>query len=284
MGELSTRLDQAVQSSHQALSDSELPLPKGFWKGSRTGLLRPTLASLRPGYDDAESEPVPSVAEPDRRPPHLRAMRINAAQSGSDTDDTLVDSTRLTASTMALSTHSNPDAHPPSPPVQMKPWSESQINDYYLLSRVLNINDVRKPEDLVRPLRNRTAWTAEALWILRPFLYVMALRRWGRRATLPFVLSFVLEYLAKQLRSRSFSPPGLPPRIPSPPIRSWPLSWARTLSSPSSPTSSWAAIRQTRQNVPSRPSKMQNGPNAATPSGTTSSVDPCGTTYPSQTR
>jgi peroxin-16 len=213
MGELSTRLDQAVQSSHQALSDSELPLPKGFWKGSRTGLLRPTLASLQPGYDDAESEPAPSLAEPDRRPPHLRAMRINAAQSGSDTDDTLVDSTRLTASTMALSTHSNPDAHPPSPPVQMKPWSESQINDY-LLSRVLNINDVRKPEDLVRPLRNRTAWIAEALWILRPFLYVMALRRWGRRATLPFVLSFVLEYLAKQLRSRSFSPPGAATKNP----------------------------------------------------------------------
>ena len=215
MGNLAERIDNASASLRQgdaASSSSQMgsPPPKGFWKGSRTGLLRPTLASLRPGFEDIEDEtPAPS-ADSDRRPPHLRAMRINAAHSGSDTDDTLVDSTRLNASTTLTHTSaSEPSAtlrkEPPSPPVKMKPWSESQINDY-LLSRVLSANDVRKPEDLVRPLRNRTGRLAEVLWILRPFIYVLALRRWGRRATLPFVLSFALEYIAKEMRIRSFAP------------------------------------------------------------------------------
>lgn len=217
MGKLADRLDVAAASSSSVLSlnGAQAP-PKGYWKGSRTGLLRPTLASLRPGFDDdMEDESLASTTEPDRRPPHLRALRINAAQSGSDTDDTLVDSTRLHASTTLTRTPNGQDAaspssavtrkDPPSPPVHMKPWSESQINDY-LLSRVLTVNDVRKPEDLVRPLRKRTGTLAEVIWILRPFIYVLALRRWGRRATLPFALSFALEYLAKELRIRSFSP------------------------------------------------------------------------------
>lgn len=165
--------------------------------------------------DDIEDEPLTPPTELDRRPPHLRALRINGANSGSDTDDTLVDSTRLNGSTTLARLSANDDPlsnssvtlrkDPPSPPVHMKPWSESQINDY-LLSRVLNVNDVRKPEDLVRPLRNRTGKLAEILWILRPFIYVLALRRWGRTATLPFVLSFAIEYLAKDLRNRSFAP------------------------------------------------------------------------------
>ncbi|CDS00535.1 related to Peroxisomal membrane protein PEX16 [Sporisorium scitamineum] len=217
MGKLADRLDLASSSS---LSFSAAQPPKGFWKGSRTGLLRPTLASLRPGYDDIEPEPpAPTTTDPDRQPPHLRAMRINAAHSGSDTDDTLVDSTRLNSSTTLSRTPASPaDASttalrkdPPSPPVHMKPWSESQINDY-LLSRVLTVNDVRKPEDLVRPLRNRTAHLAEVFWILRPLIYVLALRRWGRTATLPFVLSFVIEYFAKDLRNRSFAPAVAPPK------------------------------------------------------------------------
>ncbi|CBQ72529.1 related to Peroxisomal membrane protein PEX16 [Sporisorium reilianum SRZ2] len=220
MGKLADRLDIAASSS--SLSASVEQPPKGFWKGSRTGLLRPTLASLRPGYDDIEPEPS-ATTDPDRQPPHLRAMRINAAHSGSDTDDTLVDSTRLNASTTLARTPATaadvpPGAStaalrkdPPSPPIHMKPWSESQINDY-LVSRVLTVNDVRKPEDLVRPLRNRTAHLAEVFWILRPLLYVLALRRWGRTATLPFVLSFAIEYFAKDLRARSFAPAPAPAR------------------------------------------------------------------------
>lgn len=215
VGKLAHRLDVATASSNSSLSNSITQPPKGYWKGSRTGLLRPTLASLRPGYDDTEDDPPASAAQPDRRPPHLRAMRINAAHSGSDTGDTLVDSTRLQASTTLYPSAASDDPLSqssnalqkdlPSPPVTMKPWSESQINDY-LLSRVLTVNDVRKPEELVRPLRNRSAHLAEVVWILRPLIYVLALRRWGRKATLPFALSFALEYFAKELRIRSFAP------------------------------------------------------------------------------
>ncbi|KAJ1020604.1 hypothetical protein NDA16_003997 [Ustilago loliicola] len=220
MGNLADRLDDAAAAASSRLLGSSEDLsekpPKGFWKGSRTGLLRPTLASLRPGYDEVEEDPLPPATEPDRQPPHLRAMRINAAgHSGSDTDDTLVDSTRLNGSTTSLTrtptAASTERKDPPSPPIAMKPWSESQINDY-LLSRVLTVNDVRKPSDLVRPLRNRTGHLAEILWILRPFIYVLALRKWGRTATLPFVLSFALEYFAKELRNRSFAQANSAPK------------------------------------------------------------------------
>ncbi|SOV06351.1 related to Peroxisomal membrane protein PEX16 [Ustilago sp. UG-2017a] len=222
MGNFAEKLDDAAAAASSRLLGSSAELsekpPKGFWKGSRTGLLRPTLASLRPGYDDEEEDPLPTANEPDRQPPHLRAMRINAAagHSGSDTDDTLVDSTRLNGSTTSLTRTPAPTTatgrkEPPSPPIAMKSWSESQINDY-LLSRVLTVNDVRKPSDLVRPLRNRTGHLAEVLWILRPFIYVLALRKWGRTATLPFALSFALEYLAKELRNKSFAPANPAPK------------------------------------------------------------------------
>ncbi|SPO26111.1 uncharacterized protein UTRI_02386 [Ustilago trichophora] len=62
----------------------------------------------------------------------------------------------------------------------MKPWSESQINDY-LLSRVLTVNDIRPASDLVRPLRNSTGRLAEIMWILRPFIYVLALPEKAKR-------------------------------------------------------------------------------------------------------
>lgn len=199
MGNLAEKIDNATQQMRDGAP------PKGFWKGARTGFLRPTLASLRPGFDDI-ADPVDPAPELDSRLPHLRALQINAAHSGSDSDDTLVDSSRLNASTSLNASQVNAAATQnkalPSPPLTIKPWTETQINDY-LLSRVLSVNDVRKPEDLVRPLREGLGKTAEALWILRPLIYVLAIRRWGRKATLPFALSFALEYLAKDLRQRS---------------------------------------------------------------------------------
>ncbi|PWY99836.1 peroxisome membrane protein [Testicularia cyperi] len=216
IGDLAEKIDGAAQRLRDAVDqDDAASTPKGFWKGSRTGFLRPTLASLRPGVDpDPAVQPIepPPAPEVDRRPPHLRALQYNAAagaaNSGSDSDDTLVDSTRLTGSTVlsqsTMGGSSTPRKPLPSPPVTMKPWTESQINDY-LLSRVLSVNDIRKPEELVRPLKGGMGKLAEALWILRPLIYVLAIRRWGRRATLPFLLSFALEYLAKDLRQRSLS-------------------------------------------------------------------------------
>ncbi len=93
---------------------------------------------------------------------------------------------------------------PPSPPVHMKPWSSrrSTTTSSRACSRQRRAQ-TRRPRS-APPQAYGTL--AEVIWILRPFIYVLALRRWGRRATLPFALSFALEYLAKELRIRSFSP------------------------------------------------------------------------------
>jgi peroxin-16 len=86
-------------------------------------------------------------------------------------------------------------------------WTEKDVNDY-LLSRTLTPNDVKKSEDLVRQMRNGMGHAAELIWILRPLLYVLALRKWGRKHKTPFFLSFGLEYLAGLMRVRALSPPG----------------------------------------------------------------------------
>ncbi|KAN0064470.1 hypothetical protein ACQY0O_002096 [Thecaphora frezii] len=197
--------------------------PHGYWKGARTGYLRPTLASLRPGSAEAKDEEArrgerdkeAAVAAGAAAPPHLRALGMTggAHNSGSDSDDTLVDHAKLNGSTSLSSSRTLGRTGPhhgavsPTAAAKLEPWTEKQINDY-LLSRVLSINDVRRPEDLVRPLKNRLGQAAEAVWILRPLLYVLAIRRWGRRHTAPFLLSFCLEYLARTMRKRSLGGHG----------------------------------------------------------------------------
>ena len=203
-------------AEHLDTSSASSSAPSGFWRGARTGFIRPTLASLRPGAMDATAAtatstataaaplPPPPPAALDRRPPHLRALQMGH-NSGSDSDDTLVDSTRLNASqTLPLTDGTNTPAastkHPS--PAPLEPWTEKQINDY-LLSRVLSVNDVRRPENLVRTLTDRTAQLAEVVWIIRPLLYVLALRKWGRKHKAPFAISLAVEYLARVLRTRA---------------------------------------------------------------------------------
>ncbi|TNY24340.1 peroxisome membrane protein [Rhodotorula diobovata] len=69
----------------------------------------------------------------------------------------------------------------------------------YLLSRVLTIEDVKRPQDLVAKARGIKR-LAEIIWILRPLIYVLAMRKYGKRHTLPYLLSLALEYLAFSLR------------------------------------------------------------------------------------
>ncbi|KPV74456.1 uncharacterized protein RHOBADRAFT_37480 [Rhodotorula graminis WP1] len=69
----------------------------------------------------------------------------------------------------------------------------------YLLSRVLTIEDVKRPQDLVAKAHG-VKRLAEVIWILRPLIYVLAMRKYGKRHTLPFLLSLALEYLAFSLR------------------------------------------------------------------------------------
>ncbi|BGP41254.1 hypothetical protein JCM10450v2_005294 [Rhodotorula kratochvilovae] len=73
------------------------------------------------------------------------------------------------------------------------------VGKEYLLSRVLTIEDVKRPEDLVAKARGIKR-LAEIIWILRPLIYVVAMRKYGKRHTLPYLLSLALEYLAYSLR------------------------------------------------------------------------------------
>ncbi|KAK4047405.1 hypothetical protein OIV83_005452 [Microbotryomycetes sp. JL201] len=72
----------------------------------------------------------------------------------------------------------------------------------YLARRVLTVEDVKRPQDLVSKARGLKA-AAEVIWILRPLVYVVAMRKYGRRHTLPYLLSLALEYLAYTIRSKS---------------------------------------------------------------------------------
>ncbi|GAA5945444.1 hypothetical protein JCM3775_006778 [Rhodotorula graminis] len=73
------------------------------------------------------------------------------------------------------------------------------VGKEYLLSRVLTIEDVKRPQDLVAKAHG-VKRLAEVIWILRPLIYVLAMRKYGKRHTLPFLLSLALEYLAFSLR------------------------------------------------------------------------------------
>ncbi|GAA6010001.1 hypothetical protein JCM10207_007514 [Rhodosporidiobolus poonsookiae] len=116
-----------------------------FWTGARTGVVRPTLASLRKEGDAALGDPTSHF------------------NTGARTKD---------------------------------------VGREYLMSRVLTVEDVKRPEDLVSKARGIKR-LAEIIWILRPLIYVIAMRRYGRRHTLPYLLSLALEYLAYSLRQTS---------------------------------------------------------------------------------
>ena len=73
---------------------------------------------------------------------------------------------------------------------------ESEISAF-LQKKVLTIDGVRKPYDLVRK-RTGLGAIAEVVWILRPLVYVLALKRYGRRSLYPFMLSLALEYFSYQ--------------------------------------------------------------------------------------
>lgn len=91
----------------------------------------------------------------------------------------------------------------------------------YLLSHTLTDQDVAPPAQLVRKLQGTVGRVAEAVYILRPLVYVLALRKWGKRDAKPFVLSLVLELLAASLRRRSFYlPRESAEKMPVPPMSS----------------------------------------------------------------
>lgn len=176
-------------SAHLSGLSADEQAQADVWRGTRTGLARPTLSSIHqrahPGTSTERTQQPNGIRS--RHPLASRRSALGTASpsldnsgsgSGSDSDETLVDS-----------------------------WTEKDVNDY-LMSRTLAPNDVKKPEDLVRKLKNGMGVTAELIWILRPLFYVLALRRWGRRHKTPFFLSLGMEYLARLMRIRALTPPG----------------------------------------------------------------------------
>ena len=75
----------------------------------------------------------------------------------------------------------------------------------YLLAHTLTDQDVVPPPQLVRVLPGSVGRLGEGLWIARPLVYVLALRRWGKRSAAPFALSLFLELLARSIRLRAYS-------------------------------------------------------------------------------
>ncbi|KAK9899753.1 peroxisome membrane protein [Cystobasidium minutum MCA 4210] len=71
---------------------------------------------------------------------------------------------------------------------------EAEISAF-LQTKVLTIDNVRKPYDLVRQRKGLGAF-AEVVWILRPLIYVLALKKYGKRSLYPFLLSLSLEYFS----------------------------------------------------------------------------------------
>ncbi|KAI9597240.1 peroxisome membrane protein [Syncephalis fuscata] len=65
----------------------------------------------------------------------------------------------------------------------------------FLLNKVLRVEDVLGPLQLVRPRRGLHL-LGEWLFILRPVIYVMAIRRYGLGAWRPWLASFFIELLA----------------------------------------------------------------------------------------
>lgn len=114
--------------------------PAEVWRGTRTGLTRPTLASI---HAKANTSELPQRPHPRKRHPLTHRSEAGSSHdtSGSESDETLVDS-----------------------------FTDKDVNDY-LLSRTLAPNDVKRPEELVRHLKSGLGYSAEVLWILRPLLY-----------------------------------------------------------------------------------------------------------------
>ncbi|KAF9975008.1 Peroxisomal membrane protein pex16 [Actinomortierella ambigua] len=71
----------------------------------------------------------------------------------------------------------------------------SDVTDF-LLSKVLTPDLVRKPRDLVGMLHGMGT-VGEYLFILRPLVYVLAMRRYGQKSWYPWLLSLSIEVLSR---------------------------------------------------------------------------------------
>lgn len=90
-----------------------------------------------------------------------------------------------------------------------------------LLASTLTEQDVSPAPRLVRPISNHMSRLAESVWILRPLLYVVLLRAYGRRDIRPFASSLLIELFARLLRRHALVPHGKDAdasKLPPPPL------------------------------------------------------------------
>ncbi|KAG0196812.1 Peroxisomal membrane protein pex16 [Mortierella sp. GBA30] len=73
--------------------------------------------------------------------------------------------------------------------------STSDVTEF-LLSKVLTPDVVRKPKDLVGKLSGLGA-VGEYLFILRPLIYVLAMRKYGQKSWYPWFLSLAIELASR---------------------------------------------------------------------------------------
>lgn len=108
------RMDGSQTDAELGLIEGEVE-EKEFWTGAKTGLVRPTLASLRQGQD------APGLGDP-------------------------------------------------TSPLSLAGGPGKDLSTEYLSRKVLTIEDVKRPEDLVERAKG-VKQLAEVIWILRPLIY-----------------------------------------------------------------------------------------------------------------
>ncbi|RUS15891.1 peroxisome membrane protein [Endogone sp. FLAS-F59071] len=74
----------------------------------------------------------------------------------------------------------------------------------FLLSKVLTPDHLKRPQDLVHVLKG-LGKAGEYIFLLRPFIYVLAINHYGRRSWYPWLLSFSLELASRTAIRNYFS-------------------------------------------------------------------------------
>ncbi|MCJ1485557.1 Peroxisomal membrane protein pex16 [Schaereria dolodes] len=82
----------------------------------------------------------------------------------------------------------------------------SEISEY-LLKKVLTADDIKPPKQLLHRVTSIQGQIAEAMWILRPVIYVLAMQRWqsDRKSWRPWLVGVSIEVAARQLAKKDLA-------------------------------------------------------------------------------
>ncbi|KAG0748275.1 hypothetical protein G6F57_003731 [Rhizopus arrhizus] len=83
-----------------------------------------------------------------------------------------------------------------------EPKRHADVTDF-LLSRRLTAEMLRKPDQMV-VIQKNISKLGELLYILRPFLYVLALLKYGRRSWKPWLVSLMIELLSNAALKKGY--------------------------------------------------------------------------------